>query len=109
MATENSNKLKLAKINNVYQDPKEHLYISNPATFQYFRCNISLENESWKLKNFTDVCMTGGIVYIFNFDLFEFSGDASRTPELAQSMLRNYQAGEYCAFGIQKFTISAAK
>ena len=53
--------------------------------------------------------MTGGIVYIFNFDLFEFSGDASRTPELAQSMLRNYQAGEYCAFGIQKFTISAAK
>ena len=71
MATENSSKLKLAKINNVYQDQKEHLYFSNPATFQHFRCNISWENESWKLKN-SDVCMTGDIVYIFNFDLFEF-------------------------------------
>ena len=41
MVAENSNKLKLAEIKNVYQHWKEHLYFSNPAKFQHFRCNIS--------------------------------------------------------------------
>ena len=41
MAAENSNKLKLAKIKNVYQNQKEHRYFINPAKFQHFRCNIS--------------------------------------------------------------------
>ena len=47
MAAENSHKLKLAKIKNVYQ----HLYFSSPAKFQHFRCNINWENVSWKLRN----------------------------------------------------------
>ena len=41
MAAKNSNTLKLAKIKNVCQHQKEHLYFSTPATFQHFRCNIS--------------------------------------------------------------------
>ena len=41
MATENSNKLKLAKIKNVYQLYKERLYFSIPTKFQHFGCNIS--------------------------------------------------------------------
>ena len=40
MAADNSNKLKLAKIKNVYQHQKEHLQFSNPAKFKHFRCNI---------------------------------------------------------------------
>ena len=35
MAAEISNKLTLAKIKNVYQHQKEHLYFSNPAMFQH--------------------------------------------------------------------------
>ena len=54
MAAENSHKLKLAKIKNVYQ----HLYFSSPAKFQHFRCNISCR---LKIEKFTDVCMTGGM------------------------------------------------
>ena len=41
MAAENSNTSNLAKIKNVYQHHKEHLYFSNPAKFQLLRCNIS--------------------------------------------------------------------
>ena len=41
LAAENSNKLKLTKIKDVYRHQKEHLYFSNPAKFQHFRCNIS--------------------------------------------------------------------
>ena len=44
MAAENSSKLKLAKIENVYQHKKEHLYFSSPAKFQHFRYNIDWEN-----------------------------------------------------------------
>ena len=51
MAAEISNKLELAKIKIVYQHLKEHLCFRNPAKFQHFRCNISWENVSWKLKN----------------------------------------------------------
>ena len=46
MAAENSKKLKLTKIENVYQHQKKHLYFSNPTKFQHFRCNISRENVS---------------------------------------------------------------
>ena len=63
MAAEGSNKLKLAKIKNVYQHYKEHLYFSSPAKFQHFRCNISWEKCRLKIKKFTDVCMTEGIMY----------------------------------------------
>ena len=51
MADDNSNKLKLAKTKNIYRHCKEHLYFSNPVRFQHFRCYISWENVSWKLKS----------------------------------------------------------
>ena len=38
---------KFAKIENVYQHKKEHLYLSNTAKFQLFKYNISWEN--WKI------------------------------------------------------------
>ena len=46
MVDENSNKLKLAKIKNVYQHYKEHVYFSNPGKFQNCMYNISRENLS---------------------------------------------------------------
>ena len=71
MATENSNTLKLKTYTSTR---KNHLYFSNPAKFQYFRCNISWEKCKLKIETFTDVSTTGGvekIIYQRRYDYLE--------------------------------------
>ena len=36
-----SSQMAAENVKNVYRHWKEHLYFSNPAKFQHFRCNIS--------------------------------------------------------------------
>ena len=68
MAAENSNKSKLKTCTRTRKNT--FASISNPAKFQHFKCNISWENVSWKLKNlqlfvWLGVCMI--LIFFWKF------------------------------------------
>ena len=68
-------KLKLAKIENVYQHQKEHLYFShtNFCKFSTYIFSTDITPEMLKLGRVTkSKVFFLVLVYIFNIDLFEF-------------------------------------
>ena len=83
-----ANVLRINRRQNQHYTP--FFYFSNPAKFQHFRCNISWENESCKLKNlqtfvWLGVCIIPPVILanvckFLNFSTYIFSADI--TPEM---------------------------